>query len=64
MLNPTRLLDEIFDASTMPDDPLAVALEKQYDFACSVHDKWRQFESASACAGQGIFTVTHELRRF
>jgi hypothetical protein len=59
MLNPTRLLDEIFDASTMPDDPLAVALAKQYDFACSVHDEWRQFEAAHRLAQAKEFSRLH-----
>jgi hypothetical protein len=59
MLNPTRLLDEIFDASTMPDDPLAVALAKQYDFACSVHDEWRKFESAHWLAQAKEFSRLH-----
>jgi hypothetical protein len=46
MLDPMRVMNEIFDASAMPNDPLALAIQNQFDFACAVHDEWREFEYA------------------
>ena len=46
MLDPMRIMDEIFDASAMPNDPLALAIQNQFDFACAVSDEWREFEYA------------------
>ena len=46
MLDPMRVMNEIFDASAMPNDPLALALQDQFDFACAVSDEWREFENA------------------
>jgi hypothetical protein len=41
-----QMYAEIFDATAMPDDPLALAIREQMDAGGAVIDEWHSFEAA------------------